>query len=213
MVVQLSRQLLPCTALLIGLVPVTSGCSGALSRAYPPAYNAAAGRTAIQTYDTNGDGLINSDELSQAPALLASLGQIDTDGDGSLSAQEIDARVKSWQDTRIAEMPVRCEVTLDGVPLADAEIAFDPEPFLGPKVRPASGITTETGIGGISLAKEYLADPKYAGVACGWYRIRVTSNSLAIPSRYNTETQLGCEVAMDASWVNHGAVQLDLKSK
>lgn len=192
---------------------LVQGCADGLSRAHPPKYSSEAGADALRAYDSNNDGSISGAELDRAPALRASLKQIDTDGNGQLTAQEIDARVKSWQASRIAEMPVRCKVTMDGVPLADADILFAPESFLGPDVKPAHGATTASGTAGISLAKENLADPRYAGVACGWYTIRVTSPSQKIPARYNTASILGCEVAMNAAWVPEGEVKIDLKSK
>ena len=190
-----------------------ASCSDNRSRAIPPKYSSQAGADALQAYDTNKDGFINGDELKRVPGLQASLDQVDTDHDKKISTQEIDARVKAWQDSKIAEMPVRCNVTLDGQPLSDVEVEFDPESFLGLEVPKATGKTTQSGICGITMAKEKLADPKYAGVACGWYKIRVTSISRAIPARYNTETILGCEVAPNASWVPEGEIKIELKSQ
>ena len=188
------------------------GCGGGPARVEQPGYNPQAGADALAAYDANNDGVIADEEFDSAPALRAALGQIDMDGDERLTATEIDARVQEWQRTKIAEMPVRCEVTLDGQALPGASVVFEPEPFLGTNLHSAIGTTAPSGTGGITLAKEHLADPKYAGVACGWYKIRVTHSDREIPARYNTETTLGCEVAMNAHWVNHGAVLLELKS-
>jgi len=190
-----------------------AGCSGRPGRVDPPPYSGNAGAAAIAAYDASGDEAISGDEFDSVAGLRASLGQVDTDGDDSVTAEEIDARVQAWRDTKIAEMPVRCKVLLDGEPLADALVVFEPEPFLGPQVQPASGTTAASGIAGISLSKEHLADPKYAGMACGWYKIKVTSTSQEIPPKYNDETTLGCEVAMDAHWVYAGHVLVELTSK
>jgi hypothetical protein len=167
----------------------------------------------LEAYDANHDGAIHGDEFVRVPALLESLGQVDTDNDTRITAQEIDARVNNWLSLKIGEMPVRCEVTLDGAPLADAQVVFEPESFLGASVHGAQGTSTADGNVVISLDKEHLADARYPGVACGWYKIRVTCAHRSLPSRYNSETTLGCEVAMDASWVNHGAVVLKLTSQ
>jgi hypothetical protein len=203
-----------CVASLSGLVAVLlAGCTGGPRRANPPAYSSVAGAAALRAYDTNGDGAIGDAEFDQVPALRASRGQVDADGDGRLTAAEIDARVTSWRNSRIAEMPVRCEVTWDGEPLVDARVVFEPEPFLGPELKPAEGGSAEDGTAGMTLASDALANPRYPGVAPGWYKIRVTSISRAIPDHYNTATTLGCEVAMDAHWVNHGAVELKLQSR
>ena len=199
-------------ALLGAVCGLAIGCSGRPPRVSQPAYNPQAGADAIAAYDADNDGAIADEEFDSVPALRAALRQIDTNGDGRVTAEEIDARVQEWQSTRIAEMPVRCEVTLDGAPLDGAQVIFAPEPFLGPNVHPASGVTEPSGSAGITLADEHLADPRYSGVACGWYKIKVTAGDGILPAGYNTDTKLGCEVAIDAHWVNQGAVLLKLKS-
>lgn len=197
---------------LLGLV-IASGCSNGPRRAIPPAYDSDAGAKALDAYDTNRDGVISGNELDRIPALRASLRQVDQDGDERITADEIDRRVESWKKSRIAEMPVRCRVLLNGVPLVNAEVLFDPAPFLGPGVKPATGTTMEDGTAGMSLAKEHLADPRFPGVACGWYTIRVISSDRAIPDRYNVNSTLGCEVAIDAHWLSAGEVCLELKTQ
>ena len=200
-------------ALLGGSLVLLAGCTGRPGRVDPPDYPSDAGAAAVDAYDANGDDAIGGAELDRVPALRASLKQVDTDGDGLLTAREIDARIQSWLDTRTAEMTVRCEVLLDGSPLANAQIVFEPEPFLGPNVKPASAVTGANGAATVSMAAEHLADPRYSGVACGWYKIRVTSKDRKIPARYNTETTLGCEVAMNAHWVGQDRVLINLRSK
>ena len=211
MPVQQVQLIFSCLPLI--LCTICCGCSHELSRALPPRYSSQAGETAVSQYDTNRDGALGGTELDAVPALKSSLDAIDTDGNGQLTAAEINARVKQWLSFRIAEMPVRCEVLWNNEPLENAQVVFDPEPFLGADVHAAQGISTASGTAGISMAKAYLADERYAGVACGWYKIRVTSTTVEIPARYNTETTLGCEVAMNADWVNHGAVQLQLQNR
>jgi EF hand len=187
------------------------GCTGELSRALPPKYNSNAGSDALREFDSNRDGALDTQELAKAPGLQAALDQVDADGNGKLTAREIDDRINNWLSLRIAEMPVRCDVYWNDQPLADAQVTLEPEPFLGSNVPQAQGTTADSGTAGISIAKERLADPKYAGVACGWYKIRITSSKQELPARYNTATTLGCEVAMNAAWVNEGAVEIRLK--
>jgi hypothetical protein len=130
-----------------------------------------------------------------------------------LTAQEIDARIQSWRESRIAEMAVNCRVLLDGKPLPGAKLEFEPEGFLGPALRPAQATTDASGSASVSMAAEDLADPRYPGVACGWYTIRVTGGG-SLPPRYNTLSALGCEIASDAAWVYEpGEVLLELTSK
>jgi hypothetical protein len=111
-------------------------------------------------------------------------------------------------------MPVSCRVLLDGQPLGGAKLEFIPEAFLGATVRPAQATTDASGCASVSMAAEDLADPRYPGVACGWYSIRVTSDERTLPSRYSSEAALGCEIASDAAWVYEpGEVLLELTSK
>jgi hypothetical protein len=189
-----------------------AGCSERGGRANPPKYSSGAGSVALAHYDSNQDCGISGQEYHRVPALLASLHQVDVNNDGKITADEIDARIKSWLDSRVGESAVRCLVLLDGTPLHNADILFEPEAFLGPHVQPAYGKTGTAGIAGISVAKEHLADPRFAGVANGWYKIRITSDTITIPARYNTETTLGCEVAADAHWVGVGELRFDLRS-
>ena len=191
----------------------SSGCSFGGSRANQPRYNSNAGADALRHYDTNNDGSISGDELNHASELKASLAQIDLDNDKRLTAQEIDARVEEWRKSKVAEMPVRCKVTLNGYPLKDAEVRFIPVDFLGTALSPAEGITTENGMAVISMPKEKLSDSRYPGVACGWYKISVTSSIEKIPSLYNSDTNLGCEVAMNADWVTVGEIALKLVTR
>ncbi len=200
------------TALAEAAFALAAGCGGGAGRIRPPNYSGGAGADALEAYDGNRDGAIAGDELIRVPGLLASIAHVDSDHDKRVTAREVDDRIGGWVQTRVGEMPVRCMVTLDGAALADAVVLFDPEPFLGPDLHPASGTTTESGFAGMSMAKEYLADPKYFGVACGWYKIRVTHKSRPLPACYNTETVLGCEVAMDARWLNDGEIRIALKS-
>jgi len=196
------------------LIVVCSSCSKKSGgRINPPNYNSNAGSAAIDAYDTNRDGVIAGSEFDRVPGLRASLKQADTNGDNKISADEIDARIKQWLDSRIGESPVRCSVTFDGTPLEGAVVLFEPEEFLGSNVHPAGGTTGESGVAGMSMAKEHLADPTFAGVANGWYKIRVTSDSKSIPANYNTETTLGCEVAIDAHWVSASEIRIAIKSK
>lgn len=190
-----------------------AGCSSAPGRVSQPGYSRQAGRDAVKEYDANGDGGLGRDEVERAAGLRESFGKIDADNDGSLTATEIDKRIQQWRDSRVAEMIVMCEVTLDGAPLADALITFEPESFLGSNVNPATGTTSVNGTTSVSMAEEHLADPRYAATACGWYKIRVTSSGKSIPPRFNTATTLGCEVANDAHWTLNGVIPLELKSK
>ena len=204
---------IPAIACAAGALLLLTGCFGRPGRVKPPAYSLEAGTSAVYIYDTNGDQLLSDLELDSVPALRESLGKVDTNSDNQVSASEIDSRIQAWRDSKVAEMGVICRVTLDGIPIPDAVVQLEPEKFLGENLHPASGTTTADGQASVSMAGEHLADPQYPGVACGWYKIRVTCSTQEIPPNYNTSTTLGCEVAMDAHWVHKGEISVKLTSK
>ena len=84
----------------------------------------------------------------------------------------------------------------NGKPLAGAEVKFVPETFLGDDIKTASGKTNQAGMARLSVATTSRADPP--GVAFGLYRVEITKPGDNIPAKYNTETTLGQEVALDA---------------
>ncbi len=168
------------------------GCSG--RRIPAPQLNPEeAGRLALADYDRNGDGLLDAAELERCPALKSRLKVLDTSRDGRLSAPEIGARVTAYQESRIGLMAVPCQVTLDGAPLAGAAVELVPERFLGPAVKPASGVSEQDGA--VTLHGEGHNLP---GVQCGFYRVVVSKKNSAgketLPEKYNVKTVLGHEV-------------------
>lgn len=192
--------------LALGLILAT-GCSNAPPRLKPPAINAsAAGSQAMEMYDTDKDGKISGAELDKCPALKAAIGQIDDTGEGVVTAAKITARVKKWQDSKLGRMSLSCTVLRNGAPLSDAEVKFVPEKFLGDEIKTASGKTDKNGVAMISVpvaerVEGKLPDPP--GVAPGLYRVEVTKGS-EVPAKYNTETTLGQEVALDAKGIQEG---------
>ena len=201
--------LLAVAAIAVGSGP--AGGAAAPRRVMPPAIDAEkAGRLAIAQYDANRDGLIDRQELEKAPALKASIGNLDTNKDRKVSGQEIAARVQSWKDSKIGLMSLACTVTLDGKSLSGATVTFQPEECLGPEVPSASGRTDNDGLAAISRPltppDPYPALP---GICCGLYRVTVSKTldgKETIPPRYNTQTVLGQEVAADARGIQEGIV-------
>jgi hypothetical protein len=164
-------------------------------------------------YDTNKDGVISGEELQKAPAIKASLALMDLNGDRAVTAEEINSRVSQWRQSKIGEMPVRCKVLLDGTPIADARVTFEPESFMGGSVHPATGVTDADGIAAMSIPKQHLADSRYAGVSPGFYRIIAEVSTNGITQRYTTGPRTGCEVALDAPWVTLGIVDAEFTSR
>jgi hypothetical protein len=178
-------------------------------RIYPPTVDvSAAGAKAIELFDANKDGKISSDELDKCPGIKAALAQIDPSGKGEVTDGKIAARIKAWQASRLGRMSISCTVKHDGKPLADATVKFVPEKFLGENVKTASGKTDANGVAMISIPTTDRKDPP--GVAPGLYRVEITKADEPIPAKYNTETTLGQEVALDAAHIREG-LKFDLE--
>jgi hypothetical protein len=185
-----------CAVLALGLA-LAVGCSRGPSRVYPPSIDAtAAGEKAVELYDADKDGKISGAELARCPGLKAALAKIDTDHQRSITAAKLTARIALWQESKIGSMTVNCTVLRNGLPLADAEVKFVPERFLGNNVQTATGKTDKNGLAIMKLSSAGQGDP--AGVAPGLYRVEITQAGDQIPAKYNAETIFGQEVFFDS---------------
>jgi hypothetical protein len=188
------------------------GCSaGTPTRVEMAAISPAdAGAKAIELYDTNHDGVISGDELKKVPALKVALARFDTSGDGKVTAGNIAARIQSWHDQKVAIISVFVSVTLDGQPLDGATVTFEPEPFLGTAIQGASGTTDARGTVMLKTGDK-------TGTHVGLYKVKVSkqgSGKETIPARYNTDTELGAEIAQDVPEVARaGKLIFALKSQ
>jgi len=189
------------------------GGRSAPRRIMPPAIDAKeAGKKAVAKYDADGDGAIGGQELDKAPALKAAIKNLDRDDDGKITADEITARIKDWQDSRVGLMSMACQVTLDGQPVQGATVTFVPEEFLGADIKPGTGVTDRNGIANLSIPPEP-GEP--GGMACGLYRVQVSlqkEGKELIPAKYNTQTTLGRELALDAEGMQEAIQRFDLRS-
>lgn len=189
---------------------VWAGCSSRPKAPDRPALSAsAAGAAALKTCDANGDGRISADEAKACPAVKALFASADTDGDKTLTADEIANRASKWFAAGTTIMTAAPLVTLDGNPLTEAEVVFEPAAFLGEGFKECRGTTGSDG-------RAYLtgADAKFPGVYVGAYNVRITKpvkGKESVPARYNTATELGCEVADDLPGL--GAIEFKLSSR
>jgi EF hand len=175
---------------LIGCVlAVSAGCSSKIESIPPPSYDAAAiVQAALAQMDKNKNGQIDGSELDACPALKRALAAIDKNGDKAISAAELQQRVELY--ARQGLISLSCTVTLDGRPLDGATVTFEPEPFMGPALKPATAVTDKDGVVGT-----FQVDGKSAtSIPAGLYRIKVTKEGTTIPPRFNTDTTLGREV-------------------
>jgi hypothetical protein len=184
---------------------ILSGCGqGSPARVLPDKPDPGSGDKAMELYDTNKDGFLDAKELEKVPGLKAALQTVDTNHDGKISAAEISARITAWADSKLGRMGVVAVINHNGQPLPGAKVRFVPESFLGTELKPAEATTDAHG-----LARPRMGGSQ--GICPGFYRVEVTKDGEHIPAKYNTETQLGQEVATDAANLPNGVATFELK--
>jgi hypothetical protein len=175
-----------------------AGCRGATPAAVqPPDVDpASAAAYAMEHYDANGDGAIDSDEIKQCPPLAAVAASYDADRDEKLSAEEIASRLTRLFDSGVALTNVDCTVTFAGQPLVGATVTFRPVAMLGDEFPSATGTTDEFGVARPAVDSQGLPDnlKDVAAMHPGLYRVEITHPETTIPARYNTKTELGFEM-------------------
>ncbi len=187
-----------------------AGCSGRLGPPEKPSLDAdAAGQAAVETYDEDGNGKLDVQELGHCPSLLLTLPRADTDGDKALTADEISARITKWFADTIM-MDASPLIMLDGKPLAGAEVVFEPEAFLGEGFKTCRGTTDESG-----RAAMFGPEEDHSGAYVGIYTVRVSKmegGEETLPARYNSDSELGLEVAADIDDL-YLLLQFELRSR
>ncbi|TWT78323.1 EF hand [Posidoniimonas polymericola] len=183
-------------ALLLSLA-VALGCSGAQSRLSQPGVKRDAAKSAVDKYDTDGDGSLGAAEIAASPALQASLKRTDKDGDGRITPEELDARFAVWRNSGVALTRLAITVRQSGRPVAGASVKLVPEEFQGQAIKSASGTTDSEGVAHMKISDH----PDEAGVHLGFYRIEVSKTDQAgqetLPASNNTDTKLGVEISPD----------------
>jgi hypothetical protein len=151
------------------------GCSGKPARIPVPGYDPAAiGAQAVELLDRDGDGKISAAEREESKSLDSAMERLDSNGDGSLTAEEIAKRIQSYVDFKSGLVPAYCTILKGGRPVADAKVTYEPEPFMGDSLVPATGTTYTDGAASVSMSAEHLPSPRFEGVRPGFYRVRLT---------------------------------------
>src|SRR5690606_15510952 len=88
-------------------------------------------------------------------------------------------------------------VMQSGKPVANAEVTFVPESFLGPGIKQAQATTDSDGGAHMKISD----DPDESGVHLGYYRVEVSKKQPrgkeTLPASNNSKTKHGVEVAPD----------------
>ena len=213
---------------LVGIIVLAvSGCGGRSQSAVQPMEIASdAGSQAIAKYDANKDGFLDYDELAKAPGLRAGVAKIKNLGSGrggkppesqlksaKISAEEIDARIQKWKERSTGRITLSWKVFRKkggkSQPLADAEVKFVPEEFLGKGLTIGTGKTDKYGSVMVAQPSRGGDDPA-VGMCPGYYRVEITKGS-EIPAKYNKDTILGVEVASDSLDIESGQTKFELE--
>ncbi len=170
---------------------VTTGCGPSGPPRVPaPPLNAAQVTWAIMSLaDTNGDGVLDSDELAKVPSLKPIRSELDTSSDGKLSAAEIEAWLTRIAESRMAVGIGAFKVTQKGRPLANVAVKLVPEPFMGGGMKAAEGETDSRGV-----VNPTIPGSEYHGVHFGLYRVELVGNGAdgkPLPEKYNTVSEIG----------------------
>jgi hypothetical protein len=158
---------------LVALAAVAvAGCKKAVVR--PAEIPLDAGAKAIAKYDANKDGVLDYKELAKAPGLRAAVATIKKMvkprhpappesqlQSAKISADEINARIKEWKTRGTGRIAVTCHVVRKGTSegIANAEVKFVPEDFLGPGIPIGTGTTDARGFARISQPSRGKDDP------------------------------------------------------
>jgi hypothetical protein len=178
------------------LVVAVAGCSRGPARFAAPKVNpASAAAEAIKLYDADGDAMLSEEELRKCPGILARLALYDQDGNKSLDEQEIQQRIAELFKAGVGGTKLNCLVAFKGRPLEGATVVMEPEPYLGGGVQTATGITDGAGSAQLGIPPEFVPEHlrKMKSVHYGTFKVRVTHPTIAIPAKYNVETELGYE--------------------
>lgn len=186
---QLSSPIAVCLCALL----LSGGCSGRPARVAAVALDPeAAADRALAMHDKNGDGAIDADEQRACPGLAAALA-IDANNDGRIDRQEIAARLRVYEESRVGLIGgMACKITQRGAPVSDADVRLVPEAFLEADIEIATGRTNADGLAGFKIE-----GMQHKGIRPGLYRVEVSkkdaSGAELIPADFNVETRLGME--------------------
>ncbi len=127
-----------------------------------------------------------------------------------MTATEIAALLRKYQQNALGLVSVYGTVNMDGKPVADATVRLVPEKFMGPAVQ---GAEAKTNAGGMFQPQTEGMD--VPGVRCAVYRVEISAKNASgqetIPAKFNRETTLGIEVGPGSPAIN--GIDLELSTR
>jgi len=162
---------------------------------------------AMRLYDADGSDTLDAKELQQAPSLAASLPHLDANQDHQIGPDELQARLKLYEELQTGLRAKTFRVTWRGRPLADAKLKLIPERFLEGVIEPAEGVTDASG-----TVVPQTATYDIPAVRLGFYRVEIDSETTKIPEKYHKNSILGIEISpISEGYESGGTISLDLK--
>jgi hypothetical protein len=178
------------------LIVLVGGCSSGPERVKPPRIDVkSAANQAMEMYDANHDGKLDTQELAKCPGVLISLERYDPNHDKTIDLDEFVQHLTDLLRDRSGATQLGVGVTYQGSPLADAKVVFEPEPYLGSEIQTAEGVTTSYGQAevGMPADKAPAALKSMKLIQYGTFKVRITHPKIKLPAKYNSETTLGYE--------------------
>ena len=172
---------------------IFTGCTGASRRVVSPEVDPnTAATAAIAQYDTDGDSVLSKAECKGSGFDFP---KWDANSDGNLNENEIVQRLRLYADHGTGLMNLLCVVTLNGRPLEDGKVVFEPESFLGDTIEAAEGTIDLDGNVTLAIPAVVAEDPVLTGIRPGLYKVKITHPNVQVPAKYNVETTLGFDAS------------------
>jgi hypothetical protein len=159
----------------------------------------------MASYDANNDSSLDATELEKCPSLKTLLKSMNKGPKGKIAKEELLQKISDMQASQVKMPVVPCNVTLQGVPLADATVTFTLEAFHGSSVE-ATGKTRADGLAEVKGGE---------GVLSGFYRVSVSKmvdGVETIPAKFNSASTIGIEVSSQGLG-RGGTLDLDLSGR
>jgi hypothetical protein len=172
------------------LVMSCMGCGESIETSVSPDGAAAA---LLESLDANHDGSLDQEELKKCPPLTASgSSTLDTNRDGQLSGDEVRANFQRMFASKNL-LEASCTVRLGNAPLEGAKVTLRPIDSLKDSLPSAEATTDASGVARPTIPKDELPS-EYQSMNLlypGLYHVEIEHPQKTLPSRYNTESELG----------------------